>query len=190
MAHFLLAYQRTNRHEGGFVDHPFDRGGMTYRGIARRIWPDWEGWAVVDRIIAQGQTPPDIHPLLERLHEQFFERHFWQAAGLDALPDSMQTVAEEVYDSAVNVGVVTACRWLQRGVNALNNIERAWPDIDEDGQIGPDTRSALESCARAGWIPQLVKLLNVQQGASYLDIVRRDESQEVFMRGWLSRVSL
>jgi len=33
----------------------------------------------------------------------------------------------------------------------------------------------------------LVKLLNIQQGARYVEIMQEDSSQERFARGWLKR---
>ena len=30
-------------HEGGFVDHPKDPGGVTNLGVTQRTWEDWIG---------------------------------------------------------------------------------------------------------------------------------------------------
>ena len=40
MANFSDAYALTSAHEGGYVNDPVDRGGETYRGIARRYFPN------------------------------------------------------------------------------------------------------------------------------------------------------
>ena len=39
-------------HEGGFVDDPADRGGMTFMGISRRWFPDEPFWEKIDIPIA------------------------------------------------------------------------------------------------------------------------------------------
>ncbi|MFM7564688.1 MAG: glycosyl hydrolase 108 family protein, partial [Planctomycetota bacterium] len=39
MADFAIAFDETMINEGGYVDDPDDRGGETYRGVARRFHP-------------------------------------------------------------------------------------------------------------------------------------------------------
>ena len=48
MADFNKAYKATMGHEGGYVDDPADKGGETYKGIARRYNPGWGGWKQID----------------------------------------------------------------------------------------------------------------------------------------------
>ena len=31
------------KHEGGFVNHPSDPGGMTNLGVTARVWEEWVG---------------------------------------------------------------------------------------------------------------------------------------------------
>ena len=45
MADFKVAFAKTIRFEGGYVNHKADKGGETYKGIARNFWPKWKGWA-------------------------------------------------------------------------------------------------------------------------------------------------
>ena len=54
-ASFERAYQNTAQIEGGYVYHPYDRGGETYDGIARKAHPDWFGWALNRSYNAEGK---------------------------------------------------------------------------------------------------------------------------------------
>ena len=54
MASFKEAWEETSAVEGGYVDDDDDRGGETYRGVARNFHPDWPGW---DRIDAAKDDP-------------------------------------------------------------------------------------------------------------------------------------
>ena len=53
MTPFHRALQHTLAAEGWYTD-----SGPTYRGIDRRYWREWEGWAVVDDWLAGGITVP------------------------------------------------------------------------------------------------------------------------------------
>lgn len=39
--------------EGLFANHPDDKGGMTYQGIARVYNDRWEGWQIIDKYLQQ-----------------------------------------------------------------------------------------------------------------------------------------
>ena len=40
---FAEALQKLLVHEGGFVDHPDDPGGMTNLGVTKAVWQEWVG---------------------------------------------------------------------------------------------------------------------------------------------------
>lgn len=188
LVRFDPAYARTNAHEGGISDHPDDRGGLTYRGISRAFHPAWPGWTFVDAVLHNDKDFEDVENTLDVFHKAFFFTEFWQALHLDRWPASLQSLANEMYDSAVNLGRYTAARWLQLAMNGLNRRGRRWPDIKVDGRVGPvTTRVLLQACTQ-GYDHKLLKLLNAQQGVYYLTRTIEDESQEEFLSGWLERV--
>ena len=119
---FETAYNKTMGHEGGYVNDPDDKGGETFRGISRVHYPDWQGWAIIDDFIKNGQQPPD----LDLLVQSFYKKHYWDKCKGDLLP---HTIAEELFDTAVNMGVRTAGRFLQRSLNALNRNQTLYPDL-------------------------------------------------------------
>ena len=53
MTPFHRALQHTLAAEGYYTD-----SGPTYRGIDRRHWPEWSGWAVIDDWLAGNITVP------------------------------------------------------------------------------------------------------------------------------------
>jgi len=43
---FRQALQAVLQHEGGFVNHPKDPGGMTNLGVTKKVWEEWVGKVV------------------------------------------------------------------------------------------------------------------------------------------------
>ena len=54
---FEQAVAKVLDHEGGFVDDPADRGGMTFMGISRRWFPDEPLWKKIDSLLDEGGNP-------------------------------------------------------------------------------------------------------------------------------------
>ena len=54
---FEQAVAKVLDHEGGFVDDPADRGGMTFMGISRRWFPDEPLWEKIDALLSEGRNP-------------------------------------------------------------------------------------------------------------------------------------
>jgi len=48
MNNYLIAIIKVLKSEGGHANDPDDGGGETYRGIARKFWPQWAGWKIID----------------------------------------------------------------------------------------------------------------------------------------------
>ena len=71
--------------EGGHVKHPNDPGGETYCGISRRRWPNWEGWAEIDK-----RKSPVAGDLLIEEVDAFYWEHFWEPIKGEHLPELWQ----------------------------------------------------------------------------------------------------
>lgn len=189
MGDFDAAFDVTMGHEGGYANDPSDFGGETYRGIARRFHPSWFGWTIIDQSRKEPGFPGAIpHDRLDRYVREFYRNHFWlPVAGEDVEPHS---VAAELFDTAVNMGPSRAVEFLQVALNALNRNGKLYPDLVEDGDMGPRTLAALDKYLQSDPPLFLLKALNGQQCCYYIERTRKVPSQERFLRGWLARVSL
>jgi len=111
MADFDRALQYVLRWEGVYSLDPDDPGGETYCGISRKNWPDWIGWDKIDALKAKGilSTKIPLPELAESVWD-FYHTQFWACIDGDHIED--QEVAEYVFDTAVNLGVVKALKML------------------------------------------------------------------------------
>lgn len=110
------------KHEGGFVNHPKDPGGMTNLGVTKKVWEEFVGHEV-DEQTMRGLTPESVAPL--------YKQRYWDAVRGDDLPSGVDFV---VFDCAVNSGVGRASKFLQRALN-----------VADDGKIGPTTLAAVKA---------------------------------------------
>lgn len=184
MADFKIAYKITMAHEGGYANNPNDSGGETWKGIARKKHPNWPGWTLVDRA-KQGDFPTNLTsvPNLQNLVESFYKIQFWDFLKLDQINN--QRIANELFDTSVNMGQGVAGLFIQRALNVSNRNGKDYPDLQVDGNVGSVTVNAVNNHPRPD---QLLKLLNTLQGAKYIGICEANPSQEIFMTSWLSRV--
>jgi lysozyme family protein len=124
------------------------------------------------------------------LVKAFFRTHFWNPVKGDEITN--QHIANKVFDTAVNQGIGSSIRYLQESLNLLNRNRRDYPDLEIDGRMGPATLKTIERFLELEQDrpDYLLKLLNLLQALRYLEIMRRDPTQERFARGWLNRVEL
>lgn len=187
MADFLKAYAITNAHEGGYINDKADRGGETYKGVARNFHPSWPGWKIVDATKREKQFPQNLErlPELQKMVESFYRETFWNALRGDEIQN--QHIANELFDTAVNMGTGVAVRMVQEALNLSNRDQKDYPDIPVDGVMGKKTVFFINNHTN----PELLlKALNVFQGHRYIEICRKDSGQERFFIGWFKRVSL
>ncbi len=190
MADFNEAYQHTSGIEGGYADDPTDRGGETYRGIARKWYPAWPGWKIVDSFKTLTEQPnPNFLQLLavdEPLHKlvrDFYKTEYWDSLRCYAI-DS-QAIATELFDTAVNMSKIWAIKFLQQALNALNQNAKFYNDISVDGAIGPATLRTLVTCLSYNDEILILKIMNGLQLARFIEIMTNDPTQEKFARGWI-----
>lgn len=142
MANFDKALKKILGSEGGYANDPDDPGRETYCGISRKFWPKWEGWEWIDahkKNFGPIRTNEKIkgYELLKEI-TAFYYKYFWKPLKCDLIDN--QSVAESLFDHAVNAGGKTAVRMLQREINLY---AQTYESIAEDGLIGPKTIGAL-----------------------------------------------
>lgn len=187
MAEFNIAYEKTSNVEGGYANNPHDTGGETYKGIARKIHAEWKGWPVIDEIKSRVGTSAEAinnaakkDTALQSLVLYFYKYQFWDPLSLDQVND--QQMANELYDTGVNMGIGRAALFFQKVLNVSTRTQLAL-----DGKIGLKTVSLFNSLSDPDKL-MVWKLFNCLQGEKYISICEANPSQEIFLRSWASRV--
>lgn len=147
-------------HEGGYVNHPSDPGGITNLGITKKVMESWVGRSVTEQEM-RSLTVEQVRPI-------YLER-YWNRLGCDLLPAGLDLV---VFDFGVNAGTRRSARMLQNIVGAT-----------ADGDIGDVTRSLLEQYATTNGVSSVIR----QFSQDRRDYYRSLGTFPVFGRGWLRR---
>lgn len=164
--------------EGMYSNHPDDTGGETMWGITAKV-ARANGY-----LGAMKALPRDEAKRIYR--EQYFVR-----PGFARIEEISPAVAEELFDTGVNMGPLWPSMWLQQWLNALNRGGKDYADIAEDGKIGPATAGALGRLiavrGRAAAEKVLLKGLNASQASRYLELARTRMANESFLFGWIAQ---
>lgn len=160
--------------EGGYVDNPHDSGGPTKYGITEKV------------ARANGWTFP-IKDLPRSIAFKIYENKYWNSLRLDDIEALSPMIAQEIVDTGVNAGVGRAAEFLQESLNVLNNMQKFYPDIVQDGAVGKATIEALRAyLKKRGFEGEqiLYRMLNCLQGAFYVKLAGKREKDETFIYGW------
>ena len=200
MSEFTLAYEKTMSHEGKYSNDPRDLGGETWKGVAQKMHPEWEGWLVIDAIkkavdARELNKQLNLDEELEQMVQSFYQSEFWDKLLLKRI--TAQDIANELFDTAVNQGSVIAVRHFQEALNLLNNNQKIYSDINEDGKMGEATLRAHDAYMLTANFPgrsqervvsTLIKVMNGFQFERYKEIATDNKSQETFFYGWMNRI--
>lgn len=139
MARLEPALEYVLSHEGWYANNPKDPGGETWRGIARRFWPTWVGWQLIDAAKSEPGFPNSLRARadLQKLVEDFYRQNFWPAL-YDQVEN--QNIATRLFDFGVNADLRVAVRAMQESVKPFV----AGP-IVVDGKFGNQTLGAINS---------------------------------------------
>lgn len=158
MDRFDRFFDRLMKEEGGLSNDPDDSGGLTKYGISKAAYPH-----------------VDIISLTLDQAKAIYKRDYHDPLNIDQIRNDQ--IAYTAFDIAVNCGVGMAGRLVQ---SALNNAGKA---VAVDGQIGPKTIEAANSCD-ASFLLFVLICLRVEY---YLHIVERIPKNAKFLEGWLRR---
>jgi lysozyme family protein len=151
------------RREGGYVDHPADRGGCTNHGITR---------ATLAAYIRRPATCADVRALTREVARNIYRNQYITAPQLHRILDPY--VLALAVDCSVNHGPDRVVKWLQviAGVKA-------------DGKLGPISEAAINSIEPV----HLYQRLLARRVVFYGEIVNRNRNQAEFILGWLRRAA-
>lgn len=165
MANFDLAVQKTLKFEGGYTDNEFDPGGSTKYGITLKVLQE-----LGKDFDSDGDTDKEdvkLLPLQEA--KDIYKTLYWNGDLINS-----QNIAEKNFDMGVNMGVITAAKYLQQACVACGNI------LTVDGHIGNKSIQAINSCDPK----KLMDVLCQIQINHYWNIINSDVKTYADSRNW------
>jgi lysozyme family protein len=154
--------------EGGYVNHPKDRGGATKYGVILSIWKEHGHDKDNDGDI----DADDIKLLTYQDAKRIAKTLFWDYFRADEIKN--QSLAEFIVDWGYNSGRKLAARKLQRILN-----------VADDGIVGIQTLNAINQAdSKTLFYELLAERIDFIE-----DIIKRRPDQIVFYKGWLNRIN-
>lgn len=160
--------------EGGFVNDPTDRGGVTNMGITWRTLEQAYQMRIVDYT--------DVRQLNYEDAAKIYQVMYYNASKANLMDEPLDIVH---FDAAVNHGPGNAARFLQITINDLANAKV----LNVDGGIGPKTLQALDVTLDQFDLEPVINTYLLHRLFFYLTIINNDRNQLKFIRGWMNRVA-
>lgn len=155
--------------EGGFVNHKNDKGKATKYGITQKT---------LSSFIGREAKVEEVKFLTKELAKEIYREYYWNPMMLSEIEGHM--IRLSLFDQCVNWGPRAVTKRIQKICN-----EYFKDRLIVDGKIGPKTISVI-NCINDEVITQ--DFLSSSLDA-YRSLVDRDESQRVFLAGWIYRIS-
>lgn len=175
MSDFKSAYDFAMKWEGGYANVEGDKGGETYRGIARNANPNWQGWPLIDaikktRAIKHNEYLPDV----DEVHFPYAQEKYWDRFHLGEIRS--QQVANIIFDFVWGSGY-TGLKLALKVLSVMTGKK-----FEKWGVVAVDAINTLPA-------PKYVEnLLRVRK--DFLNaIVTKNPSQKKFLKGWLNRLN-
>ena len=151
--------------EGGWSNHPSDKGGATFNGVTQATYDDW-------RVRVKKVSKQSVRKATAEEIKELYDVMYWRAARCDRLP---WPISYLTFDAAVNSGVSRGVRWTQAGLG-----------VAADGAVGAGTLAAANRAIAESDAKVLLSI--VDQRVQFLAaLVKRTPSQLAFLLGWWRR---
>lgn len=167
MANPKLLFEFIRKWEGGWSDHPADKGGKTNMGITLSTWKscgyDKDNNGDIDADDLKLITPDDVFNV--------FKKHYWDRWMGDQIHS--QSLANILVD------------WVWASGSHGIKIPQRLLQVQCDGIVGKVTLVTLNSV-------NAQEFFNVLKEARLQfidDLCRKNPSQEVFRKGWVNRIN-
>lgn len=150
--------------EGGWSNHPADRGGATMYGVTQSTYNAWRK--------KKGRPSQSVSKISKEEAKELYNEEYWKAASCDKLP---WPISYLVFDAAVNSGVKRAILWLQTGLHC-----------QPDGVVGSATIRAAEQAVSSGNTSALLGIVDART-VFLARLIQSKPSQAAFLLGWWRR---
>lgn len=151
----------TLKFEGGLSDHPDDPGGLTNMGITHKVYSSW--------LASKNRPNKSVRNITREEVEQIYEERYWDPMRAEWLSDPL---ALTVFDTAVNLGVGGCTRRLQIALGVP--VTGKW------------TQAISDKIHKADQVKVALAICKLRIAKRY-ERVEKEESQKVFLKGWLNR---
>lgn len=176
---FDAALEEVLRYEGGFTNHPLDKGGPTNLGITLGNLKDFHDEYDYGDLDGDGDIDIQDIILMDTKEEAapIYKKYYWDRMSLDSYPARIDFL---MFDFGVNSGPRNAGKILQRALN-----RQADEVLLVDGAVGPKTLMYLDLAN----LDTLIADMLMERDRFYRQIVENNPSQAAFLKGWLNRLS-
>lgn len=162
----LLAY-KIIKWEGGFVNHPNDKGGATNIGITLKTYTYYRNLKGIPKPSVSDLKNISFEEWIDILKTLYWDR--WQADNINN-----QSIANLLVDWVWGSGVY-GIKYPQQVLHVV-----------VDGIVGVNTLTAINSYTNQ---EELFHKLWNRRKQHFESIVQRDPSQKVFLKGWMNRLN-
>jgi len=149
--------------EGGFVDHPSDRGGPTNMGITQKA---------LSKFLGRKASLLDVKHMERETAVVIYENEYINEPRFDQIVNDR--LRDLVIDAGVHHGQGQSSRLLQRAAK-----------VKDDGKIGPVSLAAINAgdpeFLYDDFLARRIRLIGI--------ILEKDHSQATFAAGWLDRMA-
>lgn len=167
MAKVELLVPKILKWEGGFVNHPNDKGGATNKGITIGTYTQYRKM--------KGLSIPSVEDLKNITDAEWMDilkTLYWDKWKADNINN--QSIANLIVD------------WLWgSGVYGIKYPQQVL-GVAADGIVGPKTLAAINDYPNQ---KELFEKLWNRRKQHFENIVRNNPSQKVFLKGWLNRLN-
>lgn len=153
--------------EGGFVNHPYDKGGATNKGITIGTFKNYRK--------SKGLPTPTVEDLKNISDAEWMDvlkTYYWDRWKADNIND--QSIANIVVDWLWGSGVY-GIKYPQQVLGVVS-----------DGVVGPKTLAAINDYPDK---QELFTKLWDRRKQHFEGIVKNNPTQKVFLKGWLNRLN-
>ena len=150
------------RWEGGFCNHPKDKGGATNKGVTL---------ATYRMVYGKNKTVDDLKNMSDKEWDYIFTKLYWNKWKADEIKN--QSIANILVDWV----------WMS-GLGTIKKIQSLF-GLTADGIVGNKTISYINSHDQE----EVFNKIWNRRKSFYESLVKNNPSQKVFLKGWMNRLN-
>ena len=194
---YVRALIFTSSAEGAFANVVGDKGGITFKGIARTYNARWDGWRIIDKALEQypelktpyNKAPESIKKLNEILNASdelsylvidFYFENYFKKVGADRIGGKLAVI---LFDISVLMGCHRAVKTLQKVANRYFGC-----NLVVDGIVGSGTISKVKELIQTKGEDIFVSNMLLEYGDNVTEASKL-EGNAKFLQGWMNRIS-